>query len=195
MNAMLQQINFYNLLPKKSGFQLTRQMMLSTYSVFLLLLIFIYGVELRQKQHLLSQYNKLNSQAQVLQQQLFSLTQQYPINDALVLKNTVHELQQKLASKGKILNLLSSKINFTAYLLGLAAVNVPGVWLTEIVFDNPEQKIQLKGFALQSGLVEELLAQLSKETAFSTVKFEVQNITENLQPPSFEISARAEVTA
>jgi len=192
---MLQQINFYNLLPKKSGFQLSRQWVLSIYSVFVLLLIFIYGVELRQKQHLLPQYTLLHNQMSVLQQQLLSLTQQYPVSDAIILKNTVHELQQKLLSKSKMLNLLTSKINFSAYLLGFAAVNVQGIWLTEIVFNNAEQKIDLKGFALQSELIEKLLDQLSKETAFSTVKFEVQNITENPRPPSFEISARAEVTA
>lgn len=190
---MLQQINFYNLLPKKSGFQLTRQWVLSTYSVFLLLLILIYGIELRQKQHLLPQYTSLSNQMNVLQHQLLSLTQKYPVSDAATLKNSVHDLQQKLASKDKMLNLLTSKINFSAYMLGLAAVNVQGVWLTEFVFNNPERIIDLKGLALQSKLVEELLTQLSKEATFSTIKFEVQNITENAKPPSFEVSARTEV--
>ncbi len=57
------------------------------------------------------------------------------------------------------------------------------------MISNINQKVDLKGFALQSPLVEKMLVKLETIPAVGTLKFEVQNITENSVPPSFEISA------
>lgn len=192
---MMQQVNLYKLLPKKAKFALTRQMVLAAYSIFLLLLIFVYGVEVRHKQQLAQQYTQLDTQGTALQQQLALLTQKYPIRDIVALKKNISELQEKLKSKANILNLLTSKTQFSNYLLGLASVYVQGAWLAEIKFDNAEQAIELKGFALQSNLVDELVSQLSKGPAFLTAKFEINNIAEHTKPIGFEIIAKTEAKA
>ena len=123
-----------------------------------------------------------------------SLNQQYPISDAVALNKSVEELQHQLSMKVKMLNLLTSKNNFSTYLSALANIDMPGVWMTEIAFNNVSQKINLKGFALQSALVEKTLSKLDAQPAFATYKFEVQNVTENPLPPSFEISAKPEAS-
>jgi len=190
---MLQQINLYKLLPTKSRFQLTPRLATAIYGVFLLFLIFIYGLEVQQKHRVMAQYTLLNNQVNVLQQHLASLTQQYPISDAAALNKTVEELQHQLSMKVKMLNLLTSKNNFTVYLSALANIDMSGIWLTEIELNNVSQKINLKGFALKSELVDNVLIKLDAQPAFAMLKFEVQNVTENPLPLSFEISAKPEV--
>lgn len=191
---MLQQINLYKLLPTKSRFQLTSTLATVIYSIFLLLCIFIYGLEVWKKHQIMAQYTVLNNQVTILQQHLASLTQQYPISDAVALDKSVEELQHQLSTKVKMLNLLTSKNNFSIYLSALANIDIPGFWLTDIVFNNVSQKINLKGFALQSALVEQALIKLDAQPAFTDLKFEVQNVTENPLPPSFEISAKPEAS-
>lgn len=191
---MLQQINLYKLLPAKSRFQLTPRLATVIYGAFLLLLIFIYGLELRQKHQAMVQYTVLNNQVSTLQQHLAILTQQYPVSDAVSLNKSVEELQHQLSMKVKMLNLLTGKNNFSAYLSALANINIPGIWLTDIAFNNVSQKINLKGFALQSALVDNILIKLDTQPAFSDLKFEVQNVTENPLPSSFEISAKPEAS-
>jgi hypothetical protein len=121
--------------------------------------------------------------------------ERYPINNAAALKNAVQELQQRAASKTKMLNLLTRRNNFSSYLLGLANVTMQGVWLTEMNFNNLDQTILLRGVALQTELVGKILSQLDIQPAFKNFKFEIQNITEEHLPPRFEISAKQETSS
>ncbi len=90
---MLQQINLYKLLPIKARFQLTPALAAASYVIFLLVLLLIYGLELKQKHQVMAQYTVLNNQVAMLQQQLTTLTQQYPISDAATLNKAVADLQ------------------------------------------------------------------------------------------------------
>ncbi len=186
--AMQQQINLYPLLSKKSNFELTRRTALSVYGIVFLLLIIIYSIDFRQTKHLEIQYNALYSKVSQLQQELDKL----PMSDAAALKDAIHALRQTAETKVNVLNSLTYRKNFSGYLLGLADTNIPGVWLTEIIFNNLEQRINLKGFALQTILIEKRLMELDKQAAFSPMKFEVQNVIEQPAPPHFEISANQE---
>ena len=99
-------------------------------------------------------------------------------------------MQNQLSAKLKMLNLLTQRSNFSSYLTGLAGVDMQGIWLTDIIFNNVTQKIYLKGFALQSELIAKTLVKLETQPAFTTLNFEVQNIIENSSPLSFEISSK-----
>lgn len=190
---MLQQINLYNLLPKKSRYELSRVMVLSIYGIFLLFLLLASINLYMQKRHVMNEYTQLNKQVAAVKKNYADLVEQYPLKDTLSLKKAIDDLQHQLNVKTKMLNLLTGKNNFSLYLVGLSNVDIPGIWLTEILFNNNNQKINLKGFALQSQLVEKMLPQLEAQTAFSNLKFEIENITETPTPPSFEIQAKEEV--
>jgi hypothetical protein len=188
----MQQINLYALLPKKVRSPLSAKIVGSSYAAFAILLILIYFTTAWKKHELLRQYNQLNSQVLTLQQQLNALTQQYPVSDALNLKNEVQKLQQQVENKSKIINLLTLHADFSTYLLGLANISVPDLWMTEITFDHTEQKIDLKGFCVHSEQVEELLSQLAQQAAFPAMQFQLQNISEITSPPSFYIATKQE---
>lgn len=190
MNVMLQQVNLYKLLPIQSRFHLTQKVILLTYGIFLSLLLLIYGFGWWQKKQAIHEDMQLNNQVNALQQRLASLTKQYPITDALALDNILQQLKHQYSVKIKLLNLLTVNTKFSTYLLGLANVDMPGVWLTEILFNNMDQRIDLKGFALQAALVEKMLVQLSTQAAFSNLRFEIQNMTERPLPLSFEVSTQ-----
>jgi len=190
---MLQQINLYKLLPTKSRFQLTPMLASVIYGVVIAVLVLIFGVELRQKYKVTEKFDLLTQQVNLVQQQLASLENEYPFSDAVTLNKALEELETQLTMKLKMLNSLTQHNNFSAYLTGLASMDMPGIWLTEIKFDNMLQKIDLKGFALQSVLVEQATLKLDAQSAFAGLKFEVQNVTEDPAPPSFEISAKPEV--
>ncbi len=187
---MLQQVNLYKLLPIQSRFHLTQKVILLTYGIFLSLLLLIYGFGWWQKKQAIHEDMQLNNQVNALQQRLASLTKQYPITDALALDNILQQLKHQYSVKIKLLNLLTVNTKFSTYLLGLANVDMPGVWLTEILFNNMDQRIDLKGFALQAALVEKMLVQLSTQAAFSNLRFEIQNMTERPLPLSFEVSTQ-----
>lgn len=189
---MLQQINLYPLLPVESRFQLTGKRALSIYSIFILVLIFICGLEFRAKQHALKEYTVLNTEVMTLNAKFASLTQKYPISDSAALLNNIQTLDDQLTSKSNLLDLLNNKKNFSSYLLGLANTDIKSVWFTEMQFNNVGQKIDLKGFALNSDLIKQMLVQLDAQPAFSKLHFEIQTIDETPPPPSFELSAKQE---
>lgn len=192
---MLQQINLYKLLPVKSRFQLTPMVAGVVYGVFIFVLLLIYGLDVHANYRINKQFELLVQQEKTLQQQLDTLNKQYPVSDAPGLNKALEELQTQLTMKAKMLNSLIQRNNFATYLTGLAGMDVNGLWLTEIAFNNVIQKIDLKGFALQTVLIDKAIEQLNAQSAFAGLKFEVQNVVENPAPTSFEISAKSGVAS
>jgi cell division protein FtsB len=186
----MQQINLYPLLPKKDKFQLNSIIILASYGSFLFLLLVITFALWMHKRPLEAQYSQLNEQVSKLQRELNVIQQKYPESDIVHLKNNIQALQQQIESKSKVINSLQSNTHFSFYLTGLASVAVPNLWLTEISFDNTKQEIGLNGLAQQSELVEILLAQLEKQSAFAALKFYIQNVSELGSPISFNILSK-----
>lgn len=185
-----QEINLYNYLPKKTGFELTPKTALLSYGAFLSLLLMFYFVSLWQKHKLVTQFDYLNHETSLALQQLTILVQQYPISDPDILKKTIGQLQEEYEKKAKLIDLLSPYANFSSYLVGLGNAIVSGVWLTQITFDRGENKIILKGYALQSAFLDQFYSQLAKQPIFSNLKFELNDIEQKKFPGSFYITAK-----
>jgi hypothetical protein len=186
---MRQEINLYNYLPKKTGFDLTKKMVLYSYGAFLLLLLMFHFLLLLQRHKLVIQLNELTTTVSLEQQQLAMIMQKYPVNDLVSLKEVIHNLQLEYENKGRLIDLFSPYANFSAYLEGLGNATVEGVWLTEITFNREGNKIDLKGYTLQPVLLEKLYSRLAMQPIFSDLAFKVNEIKQTSFPASFYITA------
>lgn len=188
-----QVINLYDAIPKPSGWDLTLRQVIFSYSLFTLLLLTFTFVILWQKHKLTAQFDHLNVEASHNQQQLNLLLQEYPINDLNELKKTIGLLQKEYEDKKMVIDLLSHNANFSSYLLALGYAIVPGVWLTQISFDRGEDKILLRGYALEAALLEQFYSRLQNQPSFSSLKFEINEIKQTSYPASFYITAKKRI--
>lgn len=187
---MQQQINLYNLLPKKTVSKLTRKNVLLSYGAFLLLLFIFHFILIWQKHTLVNHLATLKNEVTLHQQQLTLLMQEYPVSETDSLKKMILQLQEEYASKAGLIDLLSPYANFSAYLTGLGNAIVTGVWLTEIHFDRGETKIFLKGYTLDPALLEQFHHQLTMQPIFSNLSFELIGIKQAKFPASFIMTAK-----
>lgn len=145
---------------------------------------------LLQQHKYTKQFNMLTAEVAINQQQLSALNKQYPVSDPENLEKTLKSLQQQYLNKITSLELLTPYANFTAYLIGLAKATVSGVWLTKINFNRGENKIVLEGYTLNPAMLEQFYSKLTKESVFSDMLFELNNIQETQLPASFNITAK-----
>lgn len=186
---MLQDINLYLLLPKKTGMYFTKKVVLTVYGIFLLVYILLYFVLLLQQKHLQLRYEALNKEVTTLEAQFKKMTANYPISNYDDLKGMIEKTRLDYQNKLNTVDLLSPNANFSAYMIALANAAVPGVWLKEINFNRTGIKIGLRGFSLEHALLEQFLTQLSQQHAFAGMNFELQELTENTKPATFYITS------
>lgn len=189
-NSYPQTINLYSFIQKKSTFSLNPRTVLGSYGAFVLLLLGFYAISVWQKHDLLMQMNQLTKTMAEDQQELTSLLQQYPYSNPIELKKNIDDLQKIYESKAQIIDLLSPNANFSSYLLGLASTIVPGIWLNEIIFSRDENKIVLKGYALEPSLLEKFYNQLTALPIFSKMNFEVNEVKQTNYPANFYITGK-----
>jgi Tfp pilus assembly protein PilN len=158
---VLQQVNLYKLLPKLERSPLTDTMLLLLYSVFffVLLLDYFYGLNVARQQN--KQVTFLNMQVNTAQNKLIETANQYP-----------------KVSLQAVWNNVSCNTHFSAYLEALAKASIPSVWLTEISISENGQYVSLKGRALKAVYVQEFLDHLKSQAIFSTIPFELQELSD-----------------
>ena len=189
-NQYQQEINLLSFLPKKTGIELTQKVVLISYGAFFLVLCIFYFGSTWQKHKLENQINQLANAANQGQQQFTLLSQKYPVSDVANLKQLIGDMQKEYETKSEFADLISPNANFSSYLTALGNAIVPGVWLTEIIFDRGENKVVLKGYALLPTLLERFYAQLSNQPVFSNLSFEINEIKQTSYPTSFNITAK-----
>lgn len=187
---MQQEINLYALLPKETVSYFQLKNILVWYAVFVSFLLLLDCVLEFQKIHLKKQSALLSLDIQTKQQQLNSLTQQYPVSNPVELDKQLKKLEADYQQTTATIDLLSPYAHFSSYLLGLAKTAVPGVWLTEMSFSRNDNIISLKGYTVNPAMLEQFYTALTKEPAFAGMLFELKGIQETTFPPSFTIEAK-----
>lgn len=186
---MLQEINLYKLLPGRSRFALTKELVITTYILLISVLMLVYFVQSILVFQVSHRLDKVTAETAEVQKKLDELNTKYPINDFEVLNKSLNELEIQFEHKKNALNLLSPNAVFSSYLLALANTDIQGVWLTQIKIDNAEQKVDLMGLALQSSLVEKFLGQVDAQPAFAgKLDFELDELSDTTTPASFHIT-------
>lgn len=186
---MSQQINLFTLLPKRLRFELTRELVITSYIVFTMILLLIYFIQIVIEFNLSRELNLISSQTVVIQKQFDDLNTKYPINDVPTLTKLLDSLETQLEHKLNAINMLLPNAVFSSYLLALANTDVPGVWLTEIKINNVTQQVDLNGLAVQSESVEQFLSQISMQPVFKNkMTFQLAKLSDTTTPASFRIT-------
>ena len=175
---MHQQINLYQPVFRKQEKVFSAATLLQICAAVLLLLLVILA-------HARWTLRDMNSTAQTLQEQVDSQTRQlgtledsYRTPDTEALDSEIVKLRADIDQRHTLLNqfdLLATqhKSGFANQLRALAEVHLPGLWL-EGVTVTEDQRMELRGIALDAKLVPLYLQQLEgrkdlSETAFETV--------------------------
>lgn len=197
---MIQQINFYPLLPTKSKYSLTPALGIRVCVGFIILLMVVYLLNLLIY---FWQNNKLSDLAQtqqLAQQQLSELNEHY--SDAASPKPLSWQNQQLAAElSAKQMSLVKLKQRgepneqgYSGYLLAFAKTIVPNVWLTNIHIINTTQQIALTGNALDSTSIMQFIQSMSREMLFNNKAFNVlrlENSTTDSNVINFTLSTKA----
>lgn len=174
---MRQEINLYPYLPKKSTALITPNRLLIIYLIFtsILFLDSSYTVwKIYQRSHVL---RGLTATLAHEQDKLVSIVKQYPLIDPKDMENSMHLLQQELTSKTKIVSMLARDVNFADWLKAFAQINVPYVWLTQIVITEGGDHIVLRGQVMQSDVINRYVSELSRQSIFSHLALTIEEVT------------------
>lgn len=186
---MLQEINLYKLLPSRSRFALTKELVITTYVLLVAVLTLIYFIQAAFVYNVSHKLENATAKTADIQKKLDELNAKYPINDFETLNKSLNELQVQFEHKKNAINLLLPNAVFSSYLLALANTDVQGVWLTHIKIDNIEQKVDIMGLAVQSSLVEKFLGQVAVQPVFADkLEFEIDDLSDTTIPASFNIT-------
>lgn len=113
------------------------------------------------------------------QAKLQDLTQRYPEEAKVSLEQKSKEIEQKIAAKQALLNLLNQATGTNGYSLRMEALSqtiTSDAWLTGIVFDDTSSFVGMAGKGLSSDGIFHFVDNLGKNSAFSSVKFQTFNI-------------------
>ena len=174
---MLQEINLYPLLPQQQKSFLTLKLMAVSYSIFLLFLALSFCFELWGHHEEQVKQVELKQQLTRIHERLAQIKNQYPMLDPNDMESSVKKLQEELAAKHNIVNLLSHNQTFSAYLLGIAKAAASGMWLVDIQLSFNEGRVSLDGYAVYSSAVEAFMNQLSLQKEFTGLNFQLQEVT------------------
>lgn len=198
---MLQQINFYPLLPKPAKYQLTPllsiRLLLSFVGLLMLIYFFNCIIYFWQKQKLAD----LQQTQDLAQQQLTQLTKRYEDNDQN--KPLSWQNQQLIAELNDKQNRLvqlkqtapAVEQGYASYLLSFAKTVTPGMWLTQIHITANNQQVDLIGSATNSAAIMQFIKNLGQESVFNNKAFNVlhlQNSTENNSILNFTLSTKSQ---
>lgn len=194
---MMQQVNFYSLLPKPAKYQLTPTLAIQAVAGFAILLVVFYLFNLLiyfWQTHTLTQLQKQQKQ---MQQQLIEVTKDYELNSKT---KPILWQNQQLSAEIKVKQATLEKLQqmapmgptgYTSYLLAFANAIVPGVWLTDIYIDHKNQIIELSGKANANAAIMQFIQNLDKETilngrTFSA--FHLENVANHTGQINFKLN-------
>ncbi len=158
-----------------------KPLLINLYTLFFLILVADLYNYIHEKNIVESKQNELVLVNQGLRQKLQSFNNTLPGLNFTDLDKSLKTINDSIISQTNIIELISQKMNFSNYLSLLSEIYVPGTWLTEINVSLPNRKLELRGEALQAGLIYKLVDELNKNAAiFINAKYEIREVTENV---------------
>jgi len=191
---MRQDINLFLLIPKQKGFNLSFRTVVSYYVFFVLLLTVIYVNLALQKKTLEKEFEQENATALALQTEANRLLIALPVSDPTVIRTELKTRQIELINKSAAVDLLLSYSNFSSYLIALARITVPDLWLTQIKFNRGKSNISLYGDTLEASLITQLMKKIEKEPIFKKFTFTIQDLDDKKIPAHFFLESQEATT-
>ncbi len=173
---MQQEINLCLLLPQQKKPFLTLQRLTLSYGIFVLLLALHFCFEWWGKHRLRLQVEATTQELNQVEGRLAQIHEQYPMLDLKDMEASLRKLQDELEEKNRIFDLVSGKRIFSSYLLGIAKAAVPDLWLVDIQAEMDEKDLTLKGYAMNSSALQRFINQLTLQTEFSGLNFQLQEV-------------------
>lgn len=129
-----------------------------------------------------------------LEKKFISTKNQYPaLFFSEDVEKSVAQLQNDLNAQEKLLESISKHVNFSIYLIMLSNLITPQTWLTEILFDQNGDTINLKGMSLNGASIQRFLNNLLAEKLLSDYTLNIKNISQDANQTNrnlhFEITA------
>jgi hypothetical protein len=177
---MQQNINLYQLLPKKVKSRFTWNTLGFVYGAFIFLLMIQFVHALLEEHRLTKEYGKAIISLDYTKQRFQKLIAQYPSIDTKNIQTIADSMRAELNNELKIIQLLTGSSKFSFYLQGLSEATVPNVWLTDILFATKEPYIVLQGNALQALFAQQYLDQLMQQSIFNALPFRINELKESI---------------
>lgn len=175
---MLQQINLYEHLTKTAKSKFRLDIILIVYVLYFVFLLFNLIYDYTKKNEYEKKVAELTIELDKEKAYLSQIKEQYPSIDLDNLEGSMQRLQQELASKGEVINLLSNKPKFSDYFTMLSQTIVPGVWLTEFKILQDGKSITLKGITKKPALAHQYLQQLRKQNMLRNMNLELKEVSQ-----------------
>lgn len=182
---MIQQVNLYHPIFRRE----IKIFSANAIGIFLLLvvasLLAYYGLVQWQTARLEQNLVELESRLQKQEAALIQLREQQSSgqSNSKLLTVRLHDLEQRLSEKRKVLSILSSggisgnNQGFSELLLSFSEQHTKGIWLEYLEIANGGSTMEIQGNALSVDKVPEYIRNLSQDEAFDGRKFEVFQIT------------------
>ncbi|MFI4956264.1 MAG: hypothetical protein ACHQAX_03545 [Gammaproteobacteria bacterium] len=134
-------------------------------------------------------FEKASAESILAQDVLDDMKAKYPDPKKNFLEARAKDIEQQIAIKKSMLNLLTSDTlsphGYTPFLEVLSADILQGVWLTTIEIDIGENFVGMQGMSISGPLVVKFVDHLSKEKIFKDIKMGMFKMTQSDQKGSF----------
>lgn len=174
---MNQQINLFLQLPRpkvETGKYTVKNMFIA--AGIIVAVFFIYTIYINVKDHHLSnEVERLTEEKVAAQKKYDDTSAQYPAEAKAALVNQAKDVEQQIAVKKALLNILQNSSlgtnGFAEKLQALSDDVQPGMWLTSIEFNLSKHYIGLSGISTNVDAVLAFVDKLGKNPAFANEKF------------------------
>lgn len=193
----MQQINLYQPMFRKERKRFSALALLQIGLACLLLLAAI-GVYFQVQLHRLqANEQSLTSQHRHLEQTLAALRGNGEDPALAAMDTRIAELESRLRERETLLagiaRLATGREGFTPLLRALSQQRVPGLWLTGVHFEAGGQEVELRGVALEAGLVPRYLEILPEHEQLQTLDFQqIQLQRRQAEDPSLDFTLRTQ---
>lgn len=174
---MNQQINLFLQLPRlkvETGRYTIKNMVLA--SIAMVALSLVYAVYINWKAHRLNnEVETLTEDKKIVQQAYDDTSKKYPAEAKAAIANQDKDIEQHIAVKKALLNLLQSSSlgteGFASKLEGLSEDIQAGMWLTSIEFNLTNHYIGFSGVSTSVEILLRFIDKLGQDPAFAGEKF------------------------
>ena len=176
---MMQQINLYQPMFRREKKPFSAKTMLMMTLFFIAVFAAIYSYSLHQLGTLEVTLSNLDKGTTELRTQLEKLTKQFPAKaKSKLLATEIARLNEELEKRQEVKTALGqhsieNKRVFSKLLESLARKHVQGTWLTKVSIQDGGEALGFEGKTYSSELVPVYIQQLSEETSFSGLAFNV----------------------
>lgn len=176
---MTQQVNFLNVIPKRSKRFTAQQIALSA-AVLGALLFFMSLISFFNLLITNHQFAKTSSELHHLQQTYAALAQTYPLlaSDNPIV-NQVKAMEERFSARKAQIDVLRDILvrrGFSEYMEGVAQSAPKTLWINQMQVKYHPSSVTLSGYATTHHSVSEFMALLSKTAAFSELVFNLFSI-------------------